>query len=112
MWSFKLDAITLQRLDVLRQFLGLRARGNVLDLAVTALWRERIRIAGRAVWCSVATDGTREDEILRRLHDLAVHEGKTMTDVVCDAVERLYRTLPIASAPSHESLPTPISAAA
>ncbi|QOY88231.1 hypothetical protein [Paludibaculum fermentans] len=89
MYSFKLRPATLAKLDVLARALGLHSRGSVLDRAVTSLWRKKIEITQYAGLWSPVTDGSREDEILRRLHDMARIEFRSMADVAEEAIDGL-----------------------
>ncbi len=90
MWSFTLDSTELQLLDTLKHRLRARSRGSILDNAVTLLWKQEIAKTGHRAWCSVPTDGGREDEILRRLHELAMLTGKSMSDIARLAIDQLY----------------------
>ena len=88
-YSFKLGATALADLDVLRQTLGMPSRGHVLDLAVTTAWRQKISSEKCAGLWSPVTDGSRQDEILRRLHDLARIELRSMSEVAEAAIRNL-----------------------
>jgi hypothetical protein len=90
MFSFKLKPATLAKLDILARALGLPSRGSVLDVAVTTLWRKKITLAQNAGLWSPVTDGGREDEILRRLHDMARIELRGMAEVAEEAIEGLF----------------------
>ena len=90
MLAFKLDDTALRLLDALKDELGSGSRGSVLDRAVSASWQARIAQTQNRAWCSVPTDGSRDDEILRRLHDLAALSGKSMSEVARLAIEHLY----------------------
>jgi len=90
MLPFQFDDGALRLLDALKIRLGLPSRGSVLDRAVTAMWRESIARTENHAWCSAPTDGSREDEILRRLHDLAVLGEITMSEAASLAIEQLY----------------------
>jgi hypothetical protein len=91
MWSFTLDCTALRTLDVLKEKLGLSSRGSVLGCAVTRVWREKVAAGEDLSWSSVVTDGSREDEILRRLHDLVRLNGTSISEVARLAIDRLWR---------------------
>src|SRR5438045_3634939 len=88
MWLLKLDDATLELLDTVQQTLGEKSRGRILDQAVTYLWRTTMSQKENRAWCSSVTAGSREEEILRRLCDLAALLG---VDRVLSAMNRPIR---------------------
>ncbi len=89
MYSFTLSEAAIANLDTLRQRLGLPSRGHVLDLAVTTAWRAKVASGEHAGLWSPVTDGGRQDEILRRLHDLGRIDLESMHDVAEAAISKL-----------------------
>jgi|ERR1017187_9656960 hypothetical protein len=88
-YSLTLSETAIANLDTLRQRFGLPSRGHVLDLAVTTAWREKVASGEHSGLWSPVTDGGRQDEILRRLHDIGRIELKSMDDVAEAAINEL-----------------------